>query len=140
VRLIRRGSFKVGALNRRTLLASVGLAAFIVTVQTLTTAGPSLAVGHPGAGTISGVLETMGGPPNAGPRPLPGIVNLTSASGRHIKFVTGKNGSIRGHLTPGTYEASGHSPQANLRDCEGESPVVVRAGHRTRFIVACEIP
>ena len=122
------------------LIRRGGLAALVVAALTLATAGPSSASDHPRTGTISGVFETLGGPPNASPHPLPGIVKLTSATGRHIRFVTGKNGLIKGHLAPGTYEASGHSPEANLTDCASESPVVVRAGHRTRFTVACDIP
>jgi hypothetical protein len=105
---------------------------------------PSSAASRPGrpSGDITGVFESVGGPAPGSPRPLPGVVELTSESGKHIFFKAGKNGSVKGRIAAGTYSAAGRSPkmEQNVMICRGESPVVVRPGHHTHFIVTCDVP
>lgn len=95
-------------------------------------------------GTIRGVFEEIGGPSNLGPRPLPGKVTLTSSTGKHISLDVGKSGRVTSHISPGTYTATGYSPDVHNGQgemaCQGLSPVVVHAGRSVRMTVACQVP
>jgi hypothetical protein len=138
--MIRRRSFKVGVFCGRGLLASVGPVIIVLTAVTISVAGPSAAAPRNSTrtGTISGVFEKVGGPPAGTISPLSGAVELTSA-GVGIFYRTGMNGSVKGQIPAGHYTATGH-PKIEQKDfiCPGKR-VVVRAGLRTHFVVACYV-
>ena len=135
---------EVGMFPKRKLISSVCLLALASAGGM--TASPSSAAPHHTSqtGSITGVFEEVGGPPPGSPRPLSGIVELTSATGKHVFIGTGKDGSIKAHVAVGTYKVTGRSPkiEGNIMEtvCTSPVPVVVRAGHRTHFTVACNVP
>jgi hypothetical protein len=109
----------------------------------LATDMPSAAANHrPLTGTISGIFQEVGGPAPGNPRPLAGVVDLTNTTGKHVFFKTGKDGSVTGRIAAGTYMATGRSPkvESNGLVCESRVPVVIHAGHRAHFTVACDVP
>jgi hypothetical protein len=68
----------------------------------------------------------VGGPAPGTPRPLSGVVKLTSATGKHISIATNKNGSIKAHVAVGTYMVIGRSPKIE-GDVWCSSPVLLVA-------------
>jgi hypothetical protein len=95
-------------------------------------------------GTINGVFQEVGGPPELGPRPLAGIVELTSSLGKHSSLTVGKDGDFRARVAPGTYSATGKYPPGKSGQlemtCQGLAPVVVHAGQAVHMTVECEVP
>jgi hypothetical protein len=115
---------------------AVAVAGLLAAV-TVAIVAPSAASPHHSSrtGMITGIYEAVG------PYPLTGVVELTDARGVHIYFHTGKKGSVEGRVAAGTCRATGLTPQftrTDLPPCSGDGPVVVRAGHRTHFVVTCQ--
>jgi hypothetical protein len=94
-------------------------------------------------GTVSGLLETNGGPANTVKRLLPGTVAFTSSSANSRSQEVAANGVIRIRLAPGTWTATGHRPlvKSGSREvtCHGTTPVVVHSGRTTHANVICEV-
>ena len=94
-------------------------------------------------GTVSGLLETNGGPANTAARLLPGTVVFTSSSGKSRSLEIATTGSIDIKLASGTWTATGRSPlvKAGSREvtCHSLSPVVVHSGRTTHANVICEL-
>lgn len=94
-------------------------------------------------GTVSGLFETNGSPPNTAARLLPGIVVFTSPSGTSRSLEIATNGAISVRLASGTYTATGHSPlvKSGSREmtCHSLTPVVVHSGRTTHANVICEL-
>ena len=94
-------------------------------------------------GTVSGLLETNGGPANTATRLLPGTVVFTSSSATSRSQEVATNGLIRIRLAPGTWTATGHSPlvKSGSREvtCHSSTSVVVHSGRTTHANVICEL-
>lgn len=89
-------------------------------------------------GSISGILEAVGGPPGP-PRPLPGKV--TATGGGHTYSVTvGQNGRYSMTVRGGSYTVTGRSPlyQGGALDCEAQGTVTVQPPTGSTADVACQ--
>ena len=116
-----------------------GTFCLLTLVGAMTPAPSSAATRHAPTGSITGRFEEVGGPAPGNPRPLSGVVELTSAIGKHVSFDTGKGGSIKGRVAAGTYKVTGRAPRVGTL-CPSPVPVVVRAGHGRHFTVTCNVP
>jgi hypothetical protein len=107
----------------------------------LALAGCSSPNGPPGpTGTLTGVLQAVGGPSGAGTRGLTGQVTLQGADGRKLVITAGANGKFSVPVTVGTYTATGQSPQyeGDAADCHAAGPVTVTKGATSRVEVDCQ--
>jgi hypothetical protein len=102
-------------------------------------ASPPVAVG---SGQVTGVLMLEAGVSAAGTHPLPGTVVLQSNNGKTFWMHVGSDGSFKFQVPPGTYTATGQSPNyiSNFARalCLSHGYVVVRAGETTTTTVVCE--
>jgi hypothetical protein len=97
--------------------------------------------GPPGpTGTLTGMLQAVGGPSGAGPRALSGHVTLHGPNGRRAIISVGADGRFSVPVSVGTYTVSGRSPQydGGTADCRASGPVSVAKGLRSRVKVDCQ--
>ncbi|MCU1488573.1 MAG: hypothetical protein JWN67_5319 [Actinomycetia bacterium] len=87
---------------------------------------------------VSGVLRMTGGPSGASQPGAPGEVTFTS-SALAATATAGPDGTFRLQLPPGTYTATGTSPQYGDSQgiCRADQPVVVGAHGTAGLVVAC---
>jgi hypothetical protein len=98
--------------------------------------------GPPGpTGTVTGKLQTVGGPPGTGPRALRGQVTLYGSSGKIASITVGANGRFSVPATVGTYTVSAQSPQSkgDAADCQTSGPITVTKGVTTKVEVDCQV-
>jgi hypothetical protein len=97
--------------------------------------------GPPGpTGTLTGMLQAVGGPPGIGPRGLYGQVTLHGSSGHITGITVGANGRFSVPASVGTYTVSGRSPryEGGTAVCRASGPVVVTKGVTTSVEVDCQ--
>jgi hypothetical protein len=94
----------------------------------------------PAAGTLTGHLYAVGGPPPGSPRPWPGTVALTGP-GVHRDIRVGAGGRFSVVVPAGTYTVTGRSPlyQSGTGVCRAAGPATVTTGHRTEADVRCQL-
>lgn len=125
-------------------------AASLLAVALLVGCG-SAAKSHPtGAGTavtatgnVSGQFIAVGGPSFAQNNPQQGTVTLTNTATKAVfKVATGPDGLFALTVPPGTYTATGHTPQyvANGQEglCQAYAPIRVYTGDPVAVTVACQ--
>lgn len=90
-------------------------------------------------GTLTGVLQAVGGPPGVGPRALSGQVTLHGSSGHLTGIAVGANGRFSAPVSVGKYTVSGQSPQYEGGNaiCHAKEPVTVIKGVKTNVRVDC---
>lgn len=96
-------------------------------------------------GTITGVLQAVGGPAPGSPRPLPGTIWLHrqkdagSNQPQTYSMTTGVDGKFSERVSVGVYMLNGRSPlyQAFRADCVA-GPITVSPGRTTRVVVSCQ--
>lgn len=117
------------------LLAGCGNAAKSQPIGTESSVGPN--------GNVSGQFIAVGGPPQAQNNPQQGTVTLTDTK-THAVFnvATGADGLFALTVPPGTYTATGHTPQyiANGHEglCQAYAPIRVYTGDPVAVTVACQ--
>ena len=144
-RFIRTGSPttpKGGYAVRRkslTLLCLVPVMAISVSLASCNLSAPN---GPPGpTGTLTGTLQAVGGPPDAGPRALSGEVTLHESNGRGDVITVGANGRFSLPVAVGKYTVSGRSPQygGGTAECHAPGPVTVTKGVTSTAEVDCQV-
>ena len=129
----------------RSLLAGVGFVVAVPAVGVLAAAcsGGGCSSGPvPTDGTLSGVLQAVGGPAPGNPRPLPGTIQLRDQNGRAVSSaIAGADGKFSVRVAAGTYVVTGRSPlyQGGRVDCQATGPVSVSSGKMTRVVVSCQL-
>jgi len=90
-------------------------------------------------GTITGILEAVGGPAGTANRPLSGGVTATGG-GHSYSATVGTDGRYSLSVPAGTYTVVGRSPQyqGGAADCHAANPVAVSAGGTASADVGCE--
>jgi hypothetical protein len=97
--------------------------------------------GPPGpTGTLTGMIQAVGGPSGAGPRALSGQVTLHGPNGHITSMTVAANGRFSAPVPVGKYTVSGQSPQyqGGTADCRASGPVTVTQGVTSRVEVDCE--
>ena len=91
-------------------------------------------------GTLTGTLQSVGGPSGVGPRALSGQVTLHGSNGRRSIISVGANGRFSVPVPVGTYTVSGQSPQyeGGAADCKASGPVTVTKGLTSSVKVDCQ--
>ncbi len=89
-------------------------------------------------GTLSGTLETVGGPSGTEPRAVGGTITARSNTGV-LSFPVDSDGRFTVQVVVGTYTVSGRSPQyeGGTADCHASGPVTVAKGLTIRVQVDC---
>jgi hypothetical protein len=121
-----------------TLLSLLPVMAASVSLASCELSSPN---GPPGpTGTLTGTLEAVGGPPDAGPRTLSGEVTLHGSNGMGGIITVGANGRFSVPVTVGRYTVSGRSPQyqGGAADCKASGPIIVTKGVTSRVDVDCQ--
>jgi hypothetical protein len=121
-----------------TLLSLVPVMAASVSLASCDLSSPN---GPPGpTGTLTGTLQTVGGPLGAGPRALSGQVTLHESNGRGGIITVGANGRFSVPVTVGTYTVTGQSRQygEDTAVCRASGPVVVTKGVTSNVEVDCQ--
>lgn len=92
--------------------------------------------------TVTGSLETVGGPVGNAPRGVEGTVIATDQNGQTQSTRVGTSGSFTLHLTAGTYTLTGKSPAYGdgQGTCRADQPVVVTdTAGASDIVVACSM-
>ena len=91
-------------------------------------------------GTVTGILQAVGGTSGAGPRALSGQVTLNGSGGEIATITVGANGRFSVPATVGTYTVSAQSPQykGGTADCHASGPITVTKGATTKVEVDCQ--
>jgi hypothetical protein len=124
---------------RRSSLTLLSLLPVIAASVSL--ASCSSPTGPPGpTGTLTGTLQTVGGPPGVGPRALSGQITLHGSSGHITDITVGANGRFSVPVPVGKYSISGQSPQykGGTADCHASGPVTVTKGLTSSVEVDCQ--
>jgi hypothetical protein len=93
----------------------------------------------PDRGTVTGVLELVGGPYPGIKRPEPGRVIAQRHDRASVSVRTSKHGRYVLHLVPGRYVLSGKIRGGGLI-CHAAHPVTVRADITKHINVVCPVP
>ena len=90
-------------------------------------------------GTLTGVLQAVGGPTDANPRALSGQVTLHGSGGHLTGIAVGANGRFSVPVSVGGYTVSGQSPQYEGGNaiCHAADSVTVTKGVTTNVSVDC---
>lgn len=90
-------------------------------------------------GTVTGVLQAVGGPGDVGPRALSGQVTLHGPGGHKTGISVGANGRFSAPVSVGRYTVSGRSPQyeGGKGVCRAAEPVTVTKGVTTKVRIKC---
>jgi hypothetical protein len=93
-------------------------------------------------GTLTGVLQAVGGPAPGAPRPLPGEVAITNSAGKVVTARASTDGTFSAELPAGAYKVTGRSPlyESGAKNCRPTPPttVVVASGEPARVTLYCE--
>jgi hypothetical protein len=89
--------------------------------------------------TVTGHLETIGGPAPGTPRPLSGTVSWSGRSNGTVDVAA--DGGFALSLAPGHYELTGHSPQYGDGTylCQSSKPLVVQRAEPAHLDVYCQM-
>ena len=100
----------------------------------------SLSSTDSGSGRVAGTLEAVGGPPPGTPRPLPGTVVLQETNGAAVRSVrVDSNGRFVVSVMPGSYKASGSSPQYEGGRSTCVAPrLIVKKAATTIVVIMCQ--
>jgi hypothetical protein len=127
--------------RRKSLIViSILLLLFVVVVASVRLANFGSPNGPQGpTGTLTGLLQAVGGPPGVGPRALGGQVTLHGSSGHMTGITVGPNGRFSVPVGVGQYTVSGQSPQYKGGNavCHAAQPVTVTKGVTTNVKVDC---
>ena len=126
-----------GPARRLSLILLASLAASV----SLAGCDLSSPTGPPGpTGTVTGMLQAVGGPSGVSLRALGGQVTLYGSSGNIAAISVGSNDRFSVPATVGTYTASGRSPQykGGTADCHASGPITVTKGRTTKVEVDCQ--
>lgn len=89
-------------------------------------------------GSVNGILRFEGITAHS----VAGTVLLVGAHGERIAVRVPADGRFTVHIPPGTYTATGHSPQVLSEGvevtCTSRAPVIVRSGATTPVVLGCE--
>ncbi len=90
-------------------------------------------------GTLTGMLQAVGGPAGVIPRALSGQVTLHGSSGHITGITVGADGRFSVPVSVGRYTVSGQSPQYEGGDaiCHAAKPVTVTKGVTTNVRIDC---
>lgn len=124
---------------KRTGLALVVLLAGCVASSHKPPAMTTVPTTVPANGTITGILEAVGGPAGTANRPLSGSVTA-SGSGHTYSSSVGTAGRYSLRVPAGVYSVVGRSPQyqGGAAGCQAANPVAVSAGGTVMADVRCE--
>jgi len=92
-------------------------------------------------GTLTGILQAVGGPNGIGPRALSGKVTVMNLNGtRRYSVIVGANGRFSVPAPVGRFSVSGRSPQyeGGAAVCRASGPVVVTKGFTSRVEIDCQ--
>ncbi len=112
-----------------------------VTAASVVLASCSSPNGPPGpTGTLTGMLQAVGGAPGGGTRVLSGQVTLHGASGHITGITVAADGRFSVPVSVGTYTVSGQSPQyeGGTGKCRASGPVVMNKGVTSSVEVECQ--
>jgi hypothetical protein len=126
---------------RRKSLALLSLLPLLAASLLLASCDLSSPNGPPGpTGTLTGTLQTVGGPAGVGAQPLSGQVTLHGSSGHLTAITVGANGRFSVPVTVGTYTVSGQSPEyrGDAADCHASGPVTVTKDVTSSLRVDCQ--
>jgi hypothetical protein len=92
------------------------------------------------SGTVTGILEAVGGAAPGTPRPLVGTVSIHGARGTTITAKTGSDGRFSVRVAAGSYTVTGRSPlyQGGKANCTASGSITVTGGATKRVLVACQ--
>jgi len=90
-------------------------------------------------GTLTGMLEAVGGPSGTGPT-LSGTITATMANRGVLTLSVGTSGRFTVHPVVGSYTFTATSPQyeGGKGTCRASGPVTVREGVETTVTVECQ--
>lgn len=123
----------------RSLLAVVALAAALTGCSEFSGSTPTKTTTAP-YGTVRGVLQASGGP-RGFVSPLPGMIELTSATGKKYTVHVGNDGMLTVRVPAGSYTVIGASPKYDDNGylCRSyPSPVHVLADRVTQVHPTCQ--
>jgi hypothetical protein len=125
--------------NRFLRLASRASLSLAVLPVVFAFASPAAQQPHAGRGTVTGVLELVGGPYPGHRFPRQGTV-IARRHGKVVTIRTAKHGRYVLHLAPGRYIITGKPRHTGIL-CRAAHPVTVHAGQAIHHVfVNCPVP
>jgi len=94
-------------------------------------------------GSVTGILERVGGPAPGSPVPLPGHVVAVNSAGAQFAVAVGNDGRFSLSLPAGSYQLTGYSPliEDGKMRCITPHAVSVATGRTEGHVaVVCSIP
>lgn len=91
-------------------------------------------------GTLTGTLQTVGGPSGSGPRPRSGMITAKTSNRGVLTFPVGASGHFSVQAVVGTYTVTARVPQygGGTVTCHASGPVTVRKGVTSTVKVDCQ--